>query len=133
MESSGAKQLFEAFVRYIVAGGIGFVIDYGVLALCYEILELHYLFASAVAFMAGLIFVYACSNKWVFKTRCMRNHVWLEFCIFTLIGLIGLGLTLLFMWLFVEICHIYPMISKLMTTALVLLWNFMARKIILYS
>ena len=63
----------------------------------------------------------------------MADKVVAEFLIFLIIGLIGLGLTLLFMWLFVDVAGIYPLISKLVTTAIVLLWNFGARKIILYS
>lgn len=127
------QQLCVAFVRYLVAGGLGFVLDYATLALCYEILGLHYLLASALGFLMGLIFVYISSNKWVFTRRRMEARAWLEFLIFALIGIIGLGLTLLFMWIFVDVCRIYPLISKLITTALVLLWNFFARKIILYS
>ena len=127
------KELVISFTRYMLAGGLGFVIDYAVLALLYEVLGLHYLVSSAAGFTAGLIFVYVSSNKWVFTCRRMGNKAWLEFIIFAIIGIIGLGLTLLFMWLFVDVCHIYPLISKLFTTALVLLWNFSARKIILYS
>ncbi len=127
------RQLCAVFARYLVAGGLGFVLDYATLALCYEILGLHYLVAAALGFLAGLIFVYISSNKLVFSQRRMEARAWLEFLIFALIGIIGLGLTLLFMWIFVDVCHIYPLISKLITTALVLLWNFFARKIILYS
>ena len=128
-----SKRLIAAFFRYAIAGGIGFVLDYGVLTICYEVLGLHYLVASVTGFVAGMVFVYLCSNKWVFATRSMADKAWLEFAIFAIIGVVGLGLTVLMMWIFVEVFKIYPLISKLFTTALVLLWNFFARKIILYT
>ena len=120
-------------MRYLVAGGLGFVIDYGMLALCYAVLSLHYLLSAMVGFVAGLIFVYISSNCWVFTKRRLPDRAWLEFLIFAAIGIAGLGLTVLFMWLFVDVCGIYPLIAKLLTTVLVLLWNFGSRKVILYS
>ena len=117
----------------MVAGGVGFLMDYGVLSVCFECFGWHYLLSSALGFLAGVVFVYICSNKWVFSCRSMADNAVAEFMLFLLIGLIGLGLTLLFMWLFVDVAGIYPLIAKLGTTAIVLLWNFGARKIILYS
>lgn len=125
--------LVATFARYLLVGGLGFVLDYAVLTVCYELLEIHYLIAAATGFIVGLIVVYITSNKWVFSCRRMENKKWLEFIIFTVIGVVGVGFTLLFMWFFVDVCHIHPLISKLFTTALVLLWNFSVRKIILYS
>ena len=122
-----------SFIKYLVAGGMGFVIDYSALAICFELLEWHYLLSSAIGFIAGLVFVYISSNKWVFEHRRMGNKAVAEFIIFSVIGLIGLGGTVFFMWLFVDICGIYPLISKFATTAIVLMWNYGTRKMILYS
>lgn len=126
------KLLFLSFFRYLLTGGAGFMVDYGTLTLCYQLFEMHYLFASVIGFVSGLIFVYIISNKWVFFYRKMQQQQVLEFTIFGIIGVIGLLLTLVFMWVFTEICAIHVQISKLLTTALVLFWNFGARKFILY-
>ena len=127
------KQTCMAFMRYLLAGGLGFVIDYGALTLCYEILGIHYLISAIAGFSLGLVFVYISSNRWVFSKRRLSNKAWLEFLLFAIIGIIGLGLTVLFMYFFVDICGIHPLIAKLFTTFLVLLWNFGSRKVILYS
>ena len=131
--NNALKQTCVSFMRYLVAGGLGFVIDYGVLALCYEVLELHYIWSAMAGFTLGLVFVYISSNRWVFAKRRLPDKVWLEFLIFAALGIAGLGLTVLFMWLFVDVCEIYPLIAKLFTTVLVLLWNFGSRKVILYT
>lgn len=124
--------LIASFMRYLVAGGAGFLLDYGVLLFCYEVVGIHYLIASALGFIAGLIFVYVSSNKWVFGHRKMEECKVKEFSIFSLIGIVGLLLTVLFMWVFTDELGMPPRISKLFTTALVLLWNFGARKYVLY-
>lgn len=126
------KKLIASFLKYLVAGGMGFVLDYGTLTLCYEGLGWHYLVAATCGFLVGLVFVYISSNKWVFDTRKMKNHRVQEFAVFSLIGLIGLGLTNLFMWGLVDGLGIHPLVSKLFTTGAVLIWNYGARKIILY-
>lgn len=125
-------RIITSFLKYLVAGGMGFVLDYGTLTLCYKIIGWHYLVAATSGFLVGLVFVYISSNKWVFDTRQMKNRRVLEFLIFALIGVIGLGLTNLFMWALVDGLGIYPLISKLFTTGVVLMWNYGARKIILY-
>lgn len=129
---STLQGLALSFFRYMIAGGMGFVLDYGIFAFCHEVLGVYYLLSAALGFVAGLVFVYISSNKWVFKQRKMENRQAVEFSIFALIGIAGLGFTLLFMWIFTDLCHIDALISKLITTALVLLWNFGARKVILY-
>lgn len=111
---------------------MGFIIDFGTLSFCYSVLKWHYLIAATLGFSAGLIFVYVSSNQWVFDARQMRDRRLLEFSIFLIIGLIGLLLTNLLMWAFVEEIGLHALVAKLVTTAIVLLWNFGARKIILY-
>lgn len=130
--SRKAMRLFSSFLRYAVAGGVGFLVDYGVLLLCHEVMGVHYLLSAVLGFLAGLVLVYVASNKWVFDQRKMENCKVKEFSVFSLIGVVGLGLTVFFMWVFTDGMGMMPRISKLFTTALVLLWNFGARKCILY-
>ncbi len=78
------------------------------------------------------MFVYILSNLWVFSQRKMVDSPAREFTVFALIGFAGLGLTQFFMWSFVEGFSLPVYLAKLITMALVLCWNFGARKWILY-
>lgn len=133
MRHPAIKSLFTSFCKYLLAGGVGFVVDFATLFICRDLFGLHYLLAAALGFTVGLVTVYIASNKWVFDRRRMREKKTLEFSIFALIGVIGLGWTMLFMWLFVDLFSIHYILAKLVTTGLVLVWNFGARKITLYS
>lgn len=126
------KPFLISFAKYLLAGGMGFIVDYTTLFLLYSYLSVNYLFAAGAAFGAGIVFVYVCSNRWVFNKRQMQHKQWLEFLIFTIIGIIGLLLTIFFMWLFVNLCGMHPLIAKPVTIAPVFMWNYSARKIILY-
>jgi len=52
--------------------------------------------------------------------------------IFALVGGIGLGLNEVFLWLFTEMFAYHYLVSKLFSTGFVYLWNFAARKILLF-
>ena len=43
-------------------------------------------------------------------------------------SIIGLGLNDLFVWLITDICHVYYMISKVIATVFVMIFNFVTRK-----
>lgn len=119
------------FLRYTFVGGAAFVLDFGTLFVLTEYGGVYYLTSAAIAFLLGLVANYALSIFWVFSRRTLERR-WLEFGVFALVGVVGLGFNELFIWFFTEHVHLYYMISKVIATALVLIWNFLARKYLLF-
>ena len=122
------QQLF----RYVVAGGVAFCVDFGLLWLLHQYVHLSLLLSQAISFSAGVVVTYLFSIRWVFDYRSVANHT-AEFLVFALINLIGLGLTTLLMWLFAERIGIHYLLSKVLTTVIVTLWNFFAKRKTLFS
>ena len=121
----------QAF-RYLISGGTAFLVDAGILALLTELFgKEHLLIWTAIAFTAGLVTTYLFSILWVFDNRSVKNRA-AEISIFVLIGLAGLGLTELFMWLFAQKIGIHYLLAKVITTIIVFFWNFIAKKSILF-
>ena len=116
------------FIRYIFVGGAAFIADAASLWLISLIA--HYLIATAAAFIIGLIVNFTLSKLFVFTDNAHNKAA--EFITYGIIGVIGLGITELLMYLFTEKLGLYFMLSKIITAVLVLVWNFAARKIILY-
>jgi putative flippase GtrA len=123
---------FLQLIRYTFVGGFAFLIDFGTLFMLTEYLDFHYLLSAGIAFTLGLVTNYLISIRWVFATRNFSNKK-LEFIMFMVIGLVGLGLNELFIWIFTDLFAIYYLLSKILTTMLVYLWNFFARKMILFN
>ena len=123
---------FIQLFRYCFVGGLAFPVDYGLLALLTEVFGLHYLVSATIAFIAGLVVNYFLSTSWVFRQSTLDSK-WAEFFVFSVIGVVGLGLNNLLLYLFTDLCDIHYLISKLLTAAIVMLWNFGARKIILFN
>jgi putative flippase GtrA len=118
--------------RYTFVGGFAFLIDFSTLYILTDNFKVHYLLAGGVSFILGLIANYILSVKWVFNSKKVENR-FLEFILFTLIGMVGLGLNELFLWILTDLLLIYYLLSKIVTTFLIYFWNFFARKYILFN
>lgn len=121
------------FFRYLFVGGIATVVDWGVLFALTELLDLYHLISAIFAFVAGLATNYLLSKLLVFSANEVRTNALMEFLGYALIGLIGLGVTELIMFLFTDRMSFHYMISKAIATAVVLMWNYLARKLLLYK
>jgi len=130
-------KLFLEFCRYILVGGSAFLIDFGL----FHLFDTHifagkYLYLSVfIGYFVGLIYNFLLSCKYVFENGFdkIKDKEIKSFIVFTIIGLIGLVLTELFMHLFVKICHFDSDISRIITSAIVLFWNYIARKVIIFK
>jgi putative flippase GtrA len=123
---------FLQLVRYTFVGGFAFIVDFGTLFVLTEYLKIHYLISAGIAFIIGLIINYLLSVNWVFSKRSFGNRFY-EVLLFTLIGLVGLGLNELLIWLFTDIVLLYYLLSKIITAFIVYFWNFFARKYLLFN
>lgn len=119
------------FFRYIFVGGISFIVDFSLLFALTNYLNLFYLVSAAIAFILGLITNYFLSVFWIFKKRKFkkRSH---EFIIFAVIGIVGVFLNELIIWFFTDIVNLHYLISKIISTIIILSFNFFVRKKILF-
>ena len=127
---SNTKKLFSQIIKVGFVGGTAFVIDAGLLFLLTEFCGIHYLISGMISFTASVIYNYILSVKWVFDAKKDANKTQ-EFIVFIVLSVIGLGINQLFMWLFVDMMHIYYMLSKIIATVIVMVYNFITRKIFL--
>ena len=124
------KKLIEQFMKFGVVGVIAFVIDYGLLAFCTEVLGINYLISATIGFTVSVIFNYVASMRFVFthKEDMSRQR---EFIIFVVLSVIGLIINNACMWAGVELLGWHYLIVKIGATAIVMVWNFVTRKIFL--
>ncbi len=122
--------MLQQIIRFGFVGGGAFVIDYGVMIFLTEVVGIYYLMSSAISFTVSVIFNYIMSVKWVFNVTEDRSQAQ-DFTIFIVLSVIGLGINQLIMWLAADKLQIYYMISKIGATAVVMVYNFVTRKIFL--
>lgn len=131
---------FLEFVRYLVVGGLSFVVDFATLFICQQYVfpenspETLYL-STAIGFITGLIVNYILSLVFVFtdEKQATKGRDFKSFFIFAMIGVIGLLLTELGMHLGVNVLNFNYLFIKCIVTGFVLIWNYGARKIIIFK
>ena len=123
---------FVQLFRYVFVGGIAFLVDWGSMVGMVT-LGMNKYIAVAIAFILGLITNFILSKIFVFQEASERTNAMGEFIVYAIIGVIGLALTEGLMVLMLEVIGIYYMIAKVIAAIIVLLWNFIARKVLLYT
>ncbi len=122
------KKLINQILKFGVVGGIAFVIDYGILFLLAKVIGLNELISAAISFIISLTFNYFLSTKWVFEAKKQTPK---EVIIFVLLSVVGLGINELLIYLGTKKLGIDVMIVKLFATAIVMVYNFITRKLII--
>jgi len=122
---------FVQLFRYTLVGGIAFASDFGTLFALTSLLHVHYLVSAAAAYVVGLTLNYSLSVAWVFSHRSKPSHI-VEFTVFAGVGFVGLGLNELIMWFFTGALGFFYLFSKLISAVVVYLFNFGARKTLLF-
>lgn len=127
-----AARLPRDLIAYGLASGAALALDYGLLLLSHRQFGLAYPIAAALGFSSGLALVYALSVAIVFRDRRSLRPA-SEFSVFCAIGLLGLLLTEASMLLLVGRFGFDPAFAKIPTAAMVFLFNFVARRALLFS
>jgi putative flippase GtrA len=126
-----SKEKFEKLVKQIfrfgLVGGTAFLIDYGILFCLTEFAGVNYLLSGTISFSVSVVFNYLSSRFWVFEVKENANKVW-EFMIFLILSVIGLGINQIIMYIGVDKFGIYYMLTKIIATFIVMVYNFVTRK-----
>ncbi len=147
------QNTFVQFFRFIFVGGIATVVDVLAVTFSYEMLgfknldlprfdfDVGLLLAGTIGFVLGLAVNYFISIIWVFRNQNLNRVK--EFLSFAVIGVFGLVIKLIVMVLLeryvfdisVFLFGVIPMVTvvSMIATLVAFVWNFVARKFILYS
>ena len=123
------NKLFRQLFKFGIVGTIAFAIDYGIFTLLTQVINMHYLISSIISFSISVIFNYIMSVKWVFDIT--KKQTAKEFIIFILLSVVGLIINSIVLYILVEKAGIHELISKVIATIIVMIFNFITRKIFL--
>lgn len=125
MRESIAKT-YATFFKYAIVGSFGTAIDLGSLYLFVDLLHIHLLVSTALSFLLAVINNFILNKFWTFQNK--SSNVRKQFIKFLIVSIVGLFLTEICMAFFVYGLTIWYMAAKLITSGLVLVWNFLANK-----
>ena len=115
------KQFSLQFLRYSVVGACATASQYAVLIFLVELFHMQAVLASSIGSVIGSIVSYYMNHRFTFKSeKRHRDALWQ----FYSIAAVGTALNALFMYIGTHTLHWHYMNAQIITTGLVLLWNF---------
>lgn len=120
------------FSRYFWAGSLTFAADFTVLFLLTEIVGLNYLLSNLFGVCVGILLSYLLCIKWVFVNRRYGGSSF-EFPAFVLTCIVGILLNELLLWCLVEYVSIHYLVSKVLVTLVIFVFNFLFKKVLLFT
>ena len=155
------KELIKEILRFLLVGGLATLVDFGIYELCRFVLfnslsnNINLILSTSLGFIFGNIVNYILSIIFVFKgaKEDKSTQTIKAFLIFTLIGVIGLGIkvgvqtggnylmSLIIDWLFNNIFNfsysvwvwLLDTFVYCVATLIVLIWNYIGRKIFIFK
>lgn len=136
------KKLVEQIVKFGLVGVICTLIDFACYTGC-NLMGIPYLISGIVGFVVSVIFNYILSMRYVFARRedISRKK---EFIVFIVLSVIGLILNEFLLYICVDLVYmqvillqkmfnqdIAQIVAKLCVTVVVMIYNFVSRKLIL--
>lgn len=126
------KSLFEA-LRYALASVAALGIDSTILFTLHYAFDVPLAWATALGFFFGIIVIYFLSIKHVFDYRRIEKTPAQELFWFWISGAIGLLLTITSVMALSTYFEMSPPIAKILTAGVVFTFNFIFRKIVLFT
>ncbi|PID84723.1 MAG: glycosyl transferase family 2 [Chloroflexi bacterium] len=133
----------ERFIKFLVVGTIGFVVDFGTLTLLKELTPLPTAVANTISFSMAVVSNFTLNRYWTYPDSRSKPIV-AQLGQFTLVNVIGLlintGILILLEVFFDSILENFPRIpirgyipAKMIATIVVLFWNFFVNRYWTYS
>lgn len=129
-EENDRRSLAAEFVRYFGASLVALLVDVGLLWLLVQ--TIHYLWAASVGFIAGALVSYWLATRWAFCRRRLHGKASMELAAYVLIGVLGLAVNNLMIFLAIEAFLLPVLLAKMLAAVGTFTFNFVARKLILF-
>jgi putative flippase GtrA len=107
-------------------------VDTWILRALVKVVGWHYLPASIASFISGAAVAYLLSTWFVFRSHRVTNHA-LEFGYFLALGVVGLGVNTLVLWISIGGAGLGLITSKLLAAVCTFITNFVLRRWLLFS
>lgn len=121
------KDLFNKIIRFFIVGGIATLIDFIFLYIFKEFLNMDVIIANTLSFIISVTYNYIASIVWVFDINKEKNKK-IQFILFILFSIFGLVLNNIILYILTDIFNMYYLISKVVATFIVMIFNFITRK-----
>lgn len=124
---------YKEWILYVFFGGLTTLVNWGIYWVLADFLLVPYLWATAVAQLAAILFAYLTNRKWVFESRVSGfRGIALEMARFFGCRGASFFLDLGCMYVGVDLLHWNDKLMKLLSNVIVILVNYVLSKIFVF-
>jgi len=127
------KSMGSEFLKYFGVSVFSFVVDFLVFLFFFSVIEFSPYFSTIFGFIAGAVFSYQLSIKYVFKFRGFEAAPGLELSVFIVLGVVGLLITQLSLWFFIAAADFSGESARFFSALITFVVNYFFRKVILFT
>ena len=118
------------FIKFGMVGVINTLVNW-IIFFILNALDMYYILANIIAYILGTVNSYLWNTLWVFKYKDKAST---ETTIkFIILNLIGLGLNTGILYVLVDLCNLNKFIGLVITTAIVMIINYIVNKLWVFS
>lgn len=125
--SKEKEELLIQIINFLIVGGIATLIDWLLYFILYNYVKLSPLLANIISYSISTLYSYIISVKFVFNVN-KNNSKKKNFIIFVTISIIGLLLSEGLIYLMVNVFDLHKMLAKIISTVIVMFFNFVSKK-----
>jgi putative flippase GtrA len=124
-------KLIKNLFHYGIVGGIAALAEWSSFYIFNEVMGINHMLSTCFSFFIGTATNFLLASKFVFKTSKFNKAG--ELSLVYLVSVVGLLFNLGLMKLFVDVMGLKPpLLSKIIATGIVFLWNFLSRRYLIY-
>jgi len=121
----------KRILSFALVGGFATILDWFIFYILAINFNMYYQFALVVSFSLSAVFNYVFNKKITFKSRSKK--IFSQFTLFFIIALFALLISILVMFVLVDLFLIDKLISRIFTTLLIFFINYLAHSNLTFS
>lgn len=120
-------------ILYLIFGALTTLIDLIVFYISNNILNIHYIVSTCLAWIFAVLFAYVTNKIFVFSNIENKQNIFKEMFYFFSLRLVSLLMSIVFMFILIDIMHINEILSKILVNVLVVIANYFFSKLFIFK
>ena len=120
-------------ILYLVFGVLTTMVDFIIFFISKNKFNIHYILSNCIAWFFAVLFAYVTNKIFVFEHTKNNQNIFREMFYFFFFRLLSLILTIIFMFIMVDIININEDLSKIMVSVFVVVANYFFSKIFIFK
>lgn len=118
------------FVRYLITGFASFIAEYLLFLFLYDKLRIQYIYSNTIVYTVIFVINFLLNRLWSFKSKSDFKR---QFALYFALFLFNLAATNGVMYLLSGVLALSPRISKILVMGMIVVWNFIIYKKVIYK